>query len=171
MSAAGGPFFELFRRSAWRLETRPFYAPDADEFGRATQGLDPTADQQAARRRWIQQVTAAGDAGRVIGRVLVVDLPLTPYWRWRLGTAAEHAQAGERIHVADRSRHPELASLAGDFWLFDEQWVVLLDYQPDGVFLGGRDTAELAVVERCQAERGLAVACSLPLEEFLQATR
>jgi hypothetical protein len=160
-------FFELFGSSAWRLEVQPFYGPDAEEFGRYQHGRGPNQAQRHQRQQWIDGIAAAAGAGRVVGRVLVVSLPLSPYWRWRLETAAQHAVAGERIHVADRGRHPALAELDQDFWIFDESWAVLLDYQPDGTFLGGRDAADPAVLNRCHRDRGLAVAASVPLAEFL----
>jgi hypothetical protein len=161
-------FFELFSSSAWRLEAQPFYQPDADEFGRYQRGLPPTAEQQGRRRQWIEGVAAAVADRRVIGRVLLVTLPLSPYWRWRLETARAHVVVGERIHVADRGRHPALVSLRDDFWLFDERWAVLLDYQLDGTYRGGRDIADPAAMARCERQRGLAMAASVPLEEFLQ---
>jgi len=48
-----GDFFEQFQRSAWRLETRPFYGPDADEF----------------QRFWDKDAQALAEGVRRVGRV------------------------------------------------------------------------------------------------------
>lgn len=156
-------FFDLFERSAWRLEVQRFYLPDAEEFHRHEQGQDPTAEQRQRRKWWI-----AGLAGREVGRVLVVDLPLSPYWRWRLETAREHVAVGERIMVADRTRWRGLQDLRGDFWLFDDARVRLLDFDPDGSFIGARDLRTVpALVDGYRAELDQARAYAVPLQEFL----
>jgi hypothetical protein len=159
-------FFEQFQRSAWRLETRPFYGPDADEFQRFQHGQSPTAEQQRQRQRWMDRVAAATSAARMIGRVLVVTGPLTPYLRWRVETGRGHAAVGEDIRIADCAEHPALADLVSDYWIFDDERVLLLEYDPQGAFLRSRQVTDRAVVERCLRERELAIACSLPLRSF-----
>jgi hypothetical protein len=170
MSDAGG-FFELFQRSAWRLETRPFYGPDAEAFERHQSGQLPTSEQRARRQRWLDGITAATRSGRVMGRILVVTLPLSPYLRWRIETAGDFTAAGEQIRVADRGVHAELAGLISDHWTFDDERVLRMDYGPDGAFLGSQQVTDPASIDRYRRERDLAVACSVPLEEFMQATR
>lgn len=166
-----GDFFEQFQRSAWRLETRPFYGPDADEFQQYQHGQGPTAEQQRQRQRWIDRIARATSAARTIGRVLVVTGPLTPYLRWRVETGRGHAAAGEEIRIADCAQHPALAELDSDFWIFDDERALLLEYDPQGAFLRSQQVADRAIIERCLRERDLAIACSVSLEEFLQVTR
>jgi hypothetical protein len=113
----------------------------------------------------------ATSAARAIGRVLVVTGPLTPYLRWRVETGRGHAAAGEDIRIADCAQHPALAELDSDFWVFDDERVLLLEYDPQGAFLRSRQVTDRAIIERCLRERNLAIACSVPLEEFLQVTR
>ena len=161
-----GDFFDRFQRSAWRLECRSVYGPDAAEFDRWQHGQPPTIEQQAQRQRWIDGVTAASQSGRTVGRVLVVTLPPAPYWRWRVSTGQAHAAAGEDIRVADRARHPDLGDL-GDFWIFDDDQVLVLDYDPDGRFMAAQPVTDRAAVDRYRRQRGLAIAGSVPLAEFL----
>jgi hypothetical protein len=153
-------FFGQFERSAWRLETQPFYQPDAEEFGRYQQGLAPTGEQQTRRAWWVEHL-----ADRTVGRVLIVSLPLSPYWRWRLETAREHVAAGEDIRVAIADPH---AGRDGrDFWLLDDQRLLLLDFDPAGQFIGSTSTDDPAAVEAARRQRDLALAASVPLQEFL----
>jgi hypothetical protein len=79
----------------------------------------------------------------------------------------DHHAAGEDVRIADRTRHPELASLTVDFWLFDDERVLRLDYSPEGAFLGSRQITDRVMVDRYRWERFLAVGCSVPLQEFL----
>jgi Family of unknown function (DUF6879) len=164
--------FARLQRSAWRLEVQPFYQPDADEFGRYMHGLGPTAQQRVQRQRWVDEVAAATAAGRQIGRVLVIAQPVTPYWQWRLETARAHVAAGEdiRVAVADGGQ-PGSRTLDRDFWLLDDELVRYVDYAPAGRFLGVTDTREAAAVSVARSLRTLAVAGSVPLEEFLQVAR
>lgn len=170
MSDTSG-FFDLFQRSAWRLEVRPFYGPDADEFDRYQHDQPPTVEQERQRRHWLEHIAAATSDGRSVGRVLVVTAPLTPYWRWRVATGRAHAAAGEEIHLADRAQHPELAALTADFWLLDDARVLLLDYDPRGMFLGRREVTDPASVADYRRQQALSRRCSVPLEAFLHVTR
>lgn len=156
-------FSGWFERSAWRLETRPFYDPDAAEFRRALAGLPPTADQRTRRQRWVDDIAVAVGAGRQVGRVLVVTFPLSPYWRWRVATAPSHVAAGEDIRLVDWRGHPDLAELTDDFWLFDDQRVLALDYDPAGAFIAARPTTDPRTVDRCRRQLALAWAWSVPL--------
>lgn len=162
-------FFSRFEQTAWRLETRPFYVPDAAEIGRWLAGQPPTAEQRDQRQQWVDDIAAATAAGRQIGRVLVVTFPLSPYWQWRIATAAAHVAVGEHIHVADRTRWRGLHDLGADFWLFDDEWVRLLDYTPDGMFVGTRDLLLPALVDGYRADLNQARAYAVPLPRTVPA--
>jgi hypothetical protein len=156
-------FFNRFERTAWRLETRPFYAPDAEEFRRAQAGQPPTAAQRAQRQQWVEAITAATTAGRQVGRVLVVSFPLSPYWRWRTETPSSHIAAGENIRLVDRQGHPALADLTEDFWLFDNARVLALDFDPAGAFLGAHNVTDPRLTDRYHQQLALARSWSVPL--------
>jgi hypothetical protein len=153
-------FFDRFERSAWRLEMQPFYQPDAEELHRHLDGLPPTTEQRERRRWWIENL-----AGREVGRVLIVGLPLSAYWRWRLETAREHVAAGEDIRIAAAWPHAEPGGQ--DFWLFDDREAMLLDFDAAGRFLGSSTTRDPAMLHPCRRLRDLALANSVPLQEFL----
>lgn len=157
-------FFDQFEQSAWRLEVQPFYQPDAEEFSRWQQGVTASSDMRAW---WVEQVAVATAAGRYVGRVLVVSLPLSPYWQWRLETAREHVAAGEDIRIAVVDYAPVLAQLDTDFWLLDDTSARVLAYSPDGRFLDNVEEHRPKVLRRCRHDRDLAMAPSVPLQEFL----
>jgi len=158
-------FFDQFTRSAWRLEVQPFYQPDAEEFGRWQRGVAAISDMRA---RWLKQVADATAAGRYVGRVLVVSLPLSDYWQWRLETARSHVAAGEDIRVAVVDYAPVLAQLDTDFWLLDDTSARVLAYSPDGRLLDVVEEHRPKVLRRCRHDRDLAMAPSVPLQEIPQ---
>jgi hypothetical protein len=158
-------FFSRFERTAWRLETHPFYRPDAAEFARYQAGQPPTSDQQAQRQQWLAGLTSAV---QTVGRVLVVAFPLDPYWQWRVTTAAAHLAAGEDIRLADRRGHPELSSL-GDFWLLDDRLVLALDFDPDGGFLASRPITDPTLVDQYRRQLVLARSWSTSLAGMVRA--
>ena len=106
--------------------------------------------------------------GRRVGRVHVVDRPLSDYVRYELAVYAENVAAGEDVLIADRSAHPELEGLAQDFAIFDSETVVLFDYD-DGRVRGYQIAVDRESVNRCVAEYDLAATRSVPLAEFMAA--
>ena len=168
-----GDFFRLFARSAERLETRPFYGPDAEAFAVHQAGLPPTEAYLSRRAEWRGKVTAttSGSMARTVGRVLVVETPLNDYWRWRLDGLAGAAAAGERIRLADRTWHPELARLTTDCWLFDrnteQEWALWMRYADDGAYLGRIPATDPAAFTRCREDLQLAASLAVELHEFL----
>src|SRR5438874_2166734 len=74
-----------------------------------------------------------------------LDLPLTDYLRYELASYRSSMAAGMETYIADRDRHPDLAGLTKDFWMFDEQHVAVMRYDPECRPLGpevGEDPAK-----------------------------
>ena len=165
-------FFRLFRASAWRLEALPAYGtPESDPAFAAYLRLGhlPPLAERPAKQAWMAAVREATAAGKRLGRVHVLRRPLTPYLAYELATYPENVDAGEDVRIADAGEHPELAGLDRDFWLLDDQLALLMDYDPEGHFRALTPTRDPAVLADCRRRRDLAVACSVPLAEYLTA--
>jgi hypothetical protein len=166
-------FFDLFQRSAQRLETRASDGPDVEAFRAFQEGMLAPAEWLTRRRWWREGVATVVREGRRVGRILVVATPLSPYWSWR--TSIGSLTPGEDVGIVDRTEHPQLAQLDRDWWAFDfetpEPSVLLLDYAPDGAYLGRRHMTDPAVVAECRAELDLAQRLAVPLGDYLRATR
>lgn len=166
--------FRLFRRSAWRLETLPAYGtPETDpSFARwlALGEQMPPLDERPPKQAWMAKVAAAVAEGRTLGRVHVVERPLSLYRAYELACYPENQAAGEDVRIAELGEHPELAALmGGDFWLLDDALAVLMDYDAAGRFRRSHLTNDPATVAACRRARALAVAAAVPLEEYLTA--
>lgn len=85
----------------------------------------------------------------------------------------ESAATGEDIRIADRAAHPDLAKLNEDFWLFDADtdraYALLMGYDEEGHFLGYDHTNDPDTLDRCRAQRDLALKHAVSLNIYLAA--
>lgn len=112
--------------------------------------------------------------GRRIGRVHIVERPLTPYLEYEFATYRENIAAGEDVRIADRAADPRLVGLRGDFIGFDlddpdRAEVVWFDYDEDGRILARHASHRDHDIDGAVAARNLALARSVPLDQFRTA--
>jgi hypothetical protein len=153
---AGDPafwrLFEAIERSWFRLETLQAYGEPGGE------GLP---------REWLAMVQGHVAAGRQLRRVHVIREPLTAYVAWELHAYAETVEAGEDVRllpVPDGEPWPAGVPEGEDFWIFDDQDVWVMDYDPNGRFLGCELTSE---IERYRAIRDVALAASVSWSTYM----
>lgn len=125
--------WQTFKRSAFRLETLPVYrvGPEEHEFEQflATGRVEPAHD-------WHDELRAHAAAGRTVGRVHVITPPLSDYLRYEFACYEGNVEAGEDIRILDFSRTPNPGLPDHDFWMFDDEVIVLMHYAEDGTQLG-----------------------------------
>lgn len=153
--------FATFTRSAWRLCSRDEYDVGGAEIGSILEwrqtGYAPEPDNG-----WLPIVRAARRRGATVGRVQVLSRPLTEYARWLLSIYPQNILAGEDVSIAYRDEHPDrLADLCRDFWLFDDERVVVLHYDAHGCFLGAVNGS--TGLDYYRRLRDLAVAVARPM--------
>lgn len=165
--------YRTYRVSACRLETLQHYMPGDEDRQRAFHARKPLPPPQDWLEDELRLIARLRDAGRHVGRVHVVDRPLSAYLRYELAVYPENVTAGEDVRIADRSLHPELAGLAQDFTLFDagtaDATAVLFDYDSSGLVHGYKITSDPGIVERCQEQYALALSRAVSLGEFTAA--
>jgi len=156
---------------AFRLETQQRYAvPAEDEQFRAfAEGRPIPSDPHVNRS--MQIIREATARGCRIRRVHVMDLPLNLYLRYELAAYQENIGAGEKVGIALRRWHPDLAELTEDFVLFDPEGP-----QPDVVWMRYDDQGQLAELAHSDKPADVALAASyretalahaVPLAEFV----
>ncbi len=172
-----GACFELFERTAERLEVLPAYAVGGAEEERLRAfrlGL-PRPERSVRTSPWLARIAQTTAAGKSWRRIRVLGWPLTEYQRYQLTGYQESAAAGDVIRIADRSAHPELAALDRDLWLFDadgpQPFAALMSYDGTGTYLGSDITAAAEAVERCRAALRLAGRHAVPLHTYLARMR
>jgi hypothetical protein len=164
--------FDEFRVSAFRLETLRQYAiPVEDERIAAFREHRPLPERSVRTSPWLRRIADTTAAGKRWSRVHVVDEPLSEYVRFEMVTYRESAQAGESIRITGRRADPALDALQTDFWLFDAEtdqpFAAILQYDPDGHYIGARVTNDSAAIRTCKAARDLALSHSVPLTVYL----
>lgn len=159
----------------FRLETRQVYdvAAESEQLRAFNEGRPLPRDPHV--ERGMSVIQKATDAGVHIHRVHILDLPLTPYLRFEMAAyVADNLRAGEDVRIAIRASHPDLSSLIDDFLLFDgdseRSEVVWMRYDHAGQITSRDYTTNAADITRCRHERDLALAHSVPLDEFTTLT-
>jgi hypothetical protein len=127
--------FDSYQREAFRLESLPSYGVGSEqaeyEIFLATGQLDIPDDDP-----WLMRVRHFRHTGRWIGRVHVINRPLTDYLCYEFAVYRRTVEAGEDVRILDLTDQPNPGLPAQDFWLFDDTAVVRMDYSPDGTQLG-----------------------------------
>jgi len=117
-------------REAYRLETRQTYAVASEKARiRAWRIGVPWPTEETPWQTRLTELVARGVRMR---RVHVVDLPLTEYLRWEIESYRRNAAFGEDIRILSRDRVPAGLPDYNDYWMFDEQTVVLMHYDEAG---------------------------------------
>jgi hypothetical protein len=162
-------WLQNFRRSAFRLETLPEYRVEQEVEWLAEWRRSGTVPQLSPENdSWCKLIHEARSSGRRMQRVRLVSSPLTDYERFELATFRDSVTAGEEIRICHRESWKRIETDAnpGDFWLFDEQTTIMLNYDPEGRFQGTED----GVSSICIRQRDLALEHSIPLADFLART-
>lgn len=156
--------FDSFQREAFRLETLPAYrvASEVDRIEKFLRTGDTGARDDDSWRSDVRQYRAAG---RWIGRVHTVALPLSDYLRFEFTSQKLSVRAGEDVRVLDLTDQPNPGLPSQDFWMFDESKIVRMDYAHDGTQVGRQLLDEIDPAPYVEYKR-IALDRSEPLLDF-----
>jgi hypothetical protein len=125
-----------FERSAWRFEQQPSYA-----IGYEQKIIDDflaghPSPPDTVLEEWMTQVAEQTAAGKTVGRVRIIDEPMTDYQRWLKWLDAWNLKSGETIDYLTRRYAREVGLLpavgASDWWLFDDERLMLMIFDEAG---------------------------------------
>ncbi|MCP2257778.1 hypothetical protein LX15_001464 [Streptoalloteichus tenebrarius] len=157
-------YFRDFRKSAFRLETHQVYTmpAEAEDLQRFLAG-EPMPE--AHNSPWHQTIRNNISAGKTMTRVKIIRRPLTDYTRFLLSWCIpDNVAAGEQYRIIDVTER-EVDLPEQDFWLFDDETVVRLNYRPDGTQIN-RELVESGDITQYLRWRDLALAESVPFAEY-----
>ena len=157
--------FETFEHTAWRLETRLGYAsdredPDFQEFLRT--GSAPCDFSEP----WFGNIRSQTEAGKTVGRVRVVDSPMTVEQLFLLDYARHNASVGEDIRYLRREDANGLGD--EDFWIFDSRLVAVLRFDEADTIVSIELVTEPARVVRYSMIRDAAMHHAVAYDEFAE---
>ena len=133
-----GALLDGAREEAFRLELLPVFSvpEEADQLAAFLAGALPPPPSEALRE-WCDHVGAQRGAGRRHLRLRVLPEALPPYLLFEIEWGYVHTvPAGEDIRFIDRAEFERLSPVRQDFWLIDGVVGALMDYTPEGAFLG-----------------------------------
>lgn len=162
------PYFAepRFEHSAFRYEAQPTYTmPNEQErIALWRTGVPKPHDHNAA---WHGRIRALAASGRTVSRVRIVHRPLTEYQRYSFDWSIPgNTAAGEDVRVLDLVDHPGLKELPRpDWWLFDAEVVVRLDFNDDGT-QSGRELVEDPDLAEYRRLRDLVTGLSVPFAQY-----
>ncbi|GAB3914418.1 DUF6879 family protein [Kibdelosporangium lantanae] len=160
-----GRLFDVFERSAWRLEIQGVYdePEEREPFRRFLAGEPDDLEWMQDWYDWIHEVTSAG---KQCARVRATTDPLTDYLRWELGVLTPPAvDAGEDIRVLPAQQAIALELPRTDFWLFDDSSVAVLVFGESGV-VGAELVDEREAVESYRRVRDRAWDAAVPYQDW-----
>lgn len=163
--------FEDFSGTAFRLETLGKYTVEGEQedFRRFLSGdpLPPTPNEQ-----WCRRIREAAAQGKDYQRIRLLPDPLTPYMKFEIDWCYLYsAEAGEKISVLLPEAPADLrAEAIQDFWMFDDEQVVLLHYDDEGRF-SGAEQVDAGKVPAYRALRDRLSEHAIPLREYLARIR
>ena len=163
-----GEFFaEHFHRTAFRLEVRDHYqvASDGGDLVRYLAGEDkPDADRKNA---WLDTLRADTAAGKHRQWVHVVRGPLSDYLRYACEWGyAINIHAGAEVRMLDLAECSRPVGVPDeDFWLLDDEAVLIMSYDGAGRFLGA-DPAAISELPRYRRARDAAWRAAEPFADY-----
>jgi hypothetical protein len=121
----------LARKRAFHLELRDTYNVESEDepFRR---WLDGEPDDYAWHTGWADFVREATAAGVHFQRVRLASIPHTDYIRWGLEVSPLNIRAGEDIRYLPRHLTEDIDLPEEDFWLLDDDVLILSVFSPDG---------------------------------------
>jgi hypothetical protein len=156
-----GRLFESFRSSAFRLECLSEYAVTEDDEAEAFRQWRAGQQPQGRDRDWPKFVASACAAGKQMQRVRLVSAPMTEYQRFQCSHGyPANVTAGESIYILDSEPS---GLLRVDFWLFDDELAVVLEYDDQGRFLR---PVVAETIEPYRQARDMALKSAIPFREY-----
>lgn len=167
-----GSLFDCFEREAFRLELRDHYSVDTEreEFARYLRG-EPLSEHQ--NRGWCEYVRSMVQQGKKVSRVHIMSMPLTPYLRFEIDWGYVFSStAGEEIFLLPRPKLTDVSILRfGDFWLFDKEQLVRMDYTGEGAFRHAEFDNDPDSLQRARSIRERLMVEAIPLRQYLAQQR
>ena len=130
-------FDDHFKKSAFRLEVLDFYEPDNEQFQRYLRG--ESGPNMERKKAWLDYIASEVNAGHPMRRVHIVRSPLNEYLQFACEWGYSYnAEAGEEIRILDLADKPANEAIVfEDFWILDDETVIVMHYDDSGVFIKG----------------------------------
>ena len=166
-----GDLLATFKRSAFRLEMRDFYAIGEEhaDYVKVLAGVPRMPDQVGWWKQYLDGVAAQARQGKTRSRVRILADPPTSYQRWMLWADPWYAAAGEDIRYLLRRKAHEVGLPDSDWWLLDGERAIILTFDDDGHVEQRTLVSEPGLIARYRLWRDLAIRFSVPAAQVTAA--
>ncbi|OLB79964.1 MAG: hypothetical protein AUI14_08635 [Actinobacteria bacterium 13_2_20CM_2_71_6] len=103
-----------------------------------------------------------------VQRVRVVTVPHGDYTRWGFTVAPHNIEAGEDIRYLPRHLAGDIDFPSEDYWLFDDDILVLSVFSEDGRTGGFAREADPELTALCRTVRDRVWARAIPFAEYVR---
>ncbi|MFQ6197063.1 DUF6879 family protein [Streptomyces sp. NPDC000405] len=140
------------QHSAIHLEMRDGYMPSDPAFAAWKDGklIDPVGGDTDFQQ-WLDWVSAATSRGVEFRRARVISVPESDYIRFEHFSSQANVEAGENIRWLPRRRATDIALPGNDFWVFDNELVLVLHFTGDGELADRELTRDERVLRLCMS--------------------
>jgi hypothetical protein len=146
--------FADFQHEAIHLELRDVYTiqEEQERFRHyLASGARDHAAEAAARQPWLDLVSNASRSGKRIRRARIVSEPISDYIRFEWAGTGPTVAAGEEVRWLPRSNTSSIALPGNDFWLFDENLLILNHFAGDGSLVGQEVSPDIELAALCKS--------------------
>lgn len=142
----------LSSKRAFHLEQQDSYnvAAEDEPFGRWLRG-EP--DDYAWHQDWLNFLRQATAYGVQVQRVRLASVPHSDYIRWGIDVSPINIEAGEDIRYLPRHLTKDIELPGEDYWLLDDDILVLSVFSPDGRTGGFATEPSPELLRQCLAVR------------------
>lgn len=160
-------FADHFQRTAFRLEVRDSYDVEAERVSLARYLAGEPGPDPDRTSPWLDELRADTAAGKRWQWVHVVRGPLSDYLRYEFEWGyAINIHAGADVRILDLAERSPAAALPDqDFWLLDDEAVLIMRYDERGHFLGA-DPATPGDLPRYRRARDVAWRTAEPFADY-----
>jgi|SRR5579859_5486973 len=153
-------------RRAWHLELRDAYNV-ASEDEPLARFLNDEADSYDWLKEWAAFIGEVTAAGVVVQRVRVVSVPHGDYTRFGFAVAPHNIAAGEDIRYLPRHLAEGIDFPPEDFWLMDDDTLVLSVFSEDGRTGGFARERDPHLTAQCRTVRDQVWALAVPFAQYV----
>lgn len=159
------------KKEIFRLQLLNTYDVESSKksFEDYRRGKPINIDEIPGYKDWLSRIETKKKQGVRVINMQVVDLPLNDYTRYAVEVILPiNERAGQESYFIERSKAADTVSGFQDFWMFDSEKVLLMDYDKNGRFLGGRVLTDTLSIARYVKLKHSLSKIAAPMKEFLQ---
>lgn len=157
-------------KRAWHAEFKDTYnvAAEDEPFRRFKDGEHDSYEWLSGWLDFVREVTKSGVK---VQRARLVSVPHCDYTRWGITVAPLNISAGEDLRYVPRALVADVELPEEDYWLFDDDLLVLSIFTDDGRQGGFAREPDPHLTERCRYVRDQIWSRAIPYADYVSSTR